>query len=90
MVQSKTSGTRPFGSLLPCLTGLCYWPSDTRYALKCVSKKQAVEQKQQKALAHERDILAELDHPFIIKFVRSFNSKGLKAHILLAHRVTEP
>lgn len=33
-----------------------------------------VEQKQQKALAHERDILAELDHPFIIKFVRSFNS----------------
>eukprot|EP00913_Durusdinium_trenchii_P029607 g27751.t1 len=60
MVQSKTSGTR--------------------YALKCVSKKQAVEQKQQKALAHERDILAELDsqlygqdHPFIIKFVRSFN-----------------
>jgi len=48
--------------------------SDTRYALKCVSKKQAVEQKQQKALAHERNILAELDHPFIIKFVRSFNS----------------
>ncbi|CAK9037175.1 unnamed protein product [Durusdinium trenchii] len=47
--------------------------SGTRYALKCVSKKQAVEQKQQKALAHERDILAELDHPFIIKFVRSFN-----------------
>ncbi|CAJ1349953.1 unnamed protein product [Effrenium voratum] len=48
--------------------------SGTRYALKCVSKKQAVEQKQQKALAHERNILAELDHPFIIKFVRSFNS----------------
>ncbi|CAL1153513.1 unnamed protein product, partial [Cladocopium goreaui] len=48
--------------------------TNTRYALKCVSKKQAVEQKQQKALAHERNILAELDHPFIIKFVRSFNS----------------
>lgn len=48
--------------------------TNTRYALKCVSKKQAVEQKQEKALAHERNILAELDHPFIIKFVRSFNS----------------
>jgi cGMP-dependent protein kinase len=45
----------------------------TRYALKCVSKKLAVEQKQQKALANERNILAELDHPFIIKFVRSFH-----------------
>jgi len=44
----------------------------TRYALKCVSRKQAVEQKQQQALANERNILAELDHPFIIKFVRSF------------------
>eukprot|EP00930_Biecheleria_cincta_P046677 TRINITY_DN3221_c0_g1_i4.p1 TRINITY_DN3221_c0_g1~~TRINITY_DN3221_c0_g1_i4.p1 ORF type:complete len:1818 (-),score=378.96 TRINITY_DN3221_c0_g1_i4:321-5774(-) len=47
--------------------------SGTRYALKCVDKKVAVEQHQQKALAHERNILAELDHPFIIKFVRSFN-----------------
>lgn len=45
----------------------------TRYALKCVSKRLAVEQKQQKALANERNILAELDHPFIIKFVRSFH-----------------
>ncbi|CAE8604137.1 unnamed protein product, partial [Polarella glacialis] len=44
----------------------------TRYALKCVRKKVAVEQRQQTALAMERNILAELDHPFIIKFVRSF------------------
>jgi len=43
-----------------------------RYALKCVSKEQAVKQRQQWALAVERSILAELDHPFVIKFVRSF------------------
>jgi cGMP-dependent protein kinase len=44
----------------------------TRYALKCVSKRQAVESCQQQALVVERSILAELDHPFVIKFVRSF------------------
>lgn len=47
----------------------------TRYALKCVSIKQAVAQKQQKALVNERSILWELDHPFIIKFVRSFRGQ---------------
>jgi len=47
----------------------------TRYALKCVSKKQAVSQKQQKAIAVERGIMAELDHPFVIKFIRSFNGR---------------
>jgi len=47
----------------------------TRYALKCISKKQAVSQKQQKAIAVERGILAELDHPFVIKFIRSFNGR---------------
>uniref|UniRef100_A0A7S0A147 cGMP-dependent protein kinase n=1 Tax=Pyrodinium bahamense TaxID=73915 RepID=A0A7S0A147_9DINO len=49
--------------------------TSTRYALKCVNKRQAVAQKQQKALALERSILAELDHPFVIKFIRSFLGK---------------
>jgi len=44
----------------------------TRYALKCVRIRQAVEQRQQKGLMLERSILAELDHPFVIKFVRTF------------------
>merc|ERR1712060_1040592 len=47
----------------------------TRYALKCISKEQAVSQKQQKAIAMERGIMAELDHPFVIKFIRSFNGR---------------
>lgn len=45
-----------------------------RYALKCVRKQSIVEQGQQQALVTERAILAEVDHPFIIKFVRSFRS----------------
>lgn len=44
----------------------------TRYALKSVSKKHAVEHHQQEALAVERGILAELDHPFVVKFIRTF------------------
>jgi cGMP-dependent protein kinase len=43
-----------------------------RYALKCVPKREVVERGQQDALAQERRILGQLDHPFIIKFVRSF------------------
>jgi len=44
----------------------------TRYALKCVNIRHAVERKQQKSLMAERSIMAEVDHPFIIKFIRSF------------------
>jgi cGMP-dependent protein kinase len=46
--------------------------TQTRYALKCVNIKQAVERRQQRALVLERTLLAELDHPFLIKFIRSF------------------
>eukprot|EP00928_Gymnodinium_smaydae_P002086 TRINITY_DN10732_c0_g3_i1.p1 TRINITY_DN10732_c0_g3~~TRINITY_DN10732_c0_g3_i1.p1 ORF type:complete len:1882 (+),score=531.56 TRINITY_DN10732_c0_g3_i1:135-5648(+) len=46
-----------------------------RYALKCVKKRDAVEKGVQDALVCERSILAEVDHPFIIKFVRSFSAK---------------
>lgn len=45
-----------------------------RYALKCVRKKDVVTKNVQEALVSERSIMAEVDHPFIIKFVRSFRS----------------
>jgi len=43
-----------------------------RYALKCLKKQHIVERSQQESLVMERTILAEVDHPFMIKFVRSF------------------
>lgn len=47
----------------------------TRYALKGINIKHSVEQKQQKMLLNEKSILAELDHPFVVKFVRSYLGK---------------
>merc|ERR1711988_1445969 len=44
------------------------------YALKSVRKSEVEEQGRQEALVSERSILAEVDHPFIVKFVRSFRS----------------
>jgi len=49
--------------------------TNTRYALKCVSIRQAVTLKQTASLLAERSILAELDHPFVVKFIRTFKSK---------------
>jgi len=46
-----------------------------RYALKSVRKHYVVQRNQQEQLVAERNILAEVDHPFIIKFVRAFVSK---------------
>lgn len=45
----------------------------TRYALKCVSKRHAIEHQQAEALVVERSIMAELDHPFVYKFIRSYS-----------------
>jgi len=45
-----------------------------RYALKCVRKRHIVEHGAQKALITELSIQKELDHPFIVKFVRGFRS----------------
>jgi len=47
----------------------------TRYALKAISIKHMVQQEATVALCRERDILAELDHPFVLKFIRTFRSK---------------
>jgi len=51
-----------------------------------VKKKRAVELKQQKGLLQERSILAELDHPFVIKFIRTF--RGEKYVYFLMELVT--
>jgi cGMP-dependent protein kinase len=52
----------------------CARRTRTRYALKCLRKRHIVEHEQQQELQNERSILAEVDHPFIIKYVRSFRS----------------
>eukprot|EP00397_Hematodinium_sp_SG-2012_P002186 GEMP01002192.1.p1 GENE.GEMP01002192.1~~GEMP01002192.1.p1 ORF type:complete len:968 (+),score=173.95 GEMP01002192.1:11-2914(+) len=44
----------------------------TRYALKCVRKIAVMELKQEESIKMEREILAENDHPFIIRLVRTF------------------
>eukprot|EP00931_Biecheleriopsis_adriatica_P026054 TRINITY_DN15880_c0_g1_i1.p1 TRINITY_DN15880_c0_g1~~TRINITY_DN15880_c0_g1_i1.p1 ORF type:complete len:1112 (-),score=180.28 TRINITY_DN15880_c0_g1_i1:492-3827(-) len=46
--------------------------SGTRYALKCIRRAEAVARHQQENLRLEREILLELDHPFILKLVRTF------------------
>jgi cGMP-dependent protein kinase len=47
-----------------------------RYALKCVNRKTAVDKGLQQALQTERSILAEIDHPFMVKFVRTFRDEA--------------
>lgn len=60
--------------------------SGVRYALKCIEKRSTVDKSQQLSIIQERSILAEVDHPFIVKFVRSF--KDHKFVYLLTELVT--
>lgn len=48
----------------------------TRYALKCVLRKHTIQHGQEDHIRLEREILAENDHPFIIKLVRTFKDKS--------------
>eukprot|EP00918_Siedleckia_nematoides_P041252 GHVU01089583.1.p1 GENE.GHVU01089583.1~~GHVU01089583.1.p1 ORF type:complete len:894 (+),score=151.92 GHVU01089583.1:192-2873(+) len=50
-------------------------PSSVRYALKCVSRRSVIRLEQQEHIRLEREILAENDHPFIIKLVRTFRDQ---------------
>nr|AAM22643.1 cGMP-dependent protein kinase [Eimeria maxima] len=50
-------------------------PTKIRYALKCVSRKSVVALNQQDHIRLEREIMAENDHPFIIRLVRTFRDK---------------
>eukprot|EP00397_Hematodinium_sp_SG-2012_P000212 GEMP01000212.1.p1 GENE.GEMP01000212.1~~GEMP01000212.1.p1 ORF type:complete len:2586 (+),score=598.26 GEMP01000212.1:101-7858(+) len=54
----------------------------TRYALKVLDKAQIREHNQQERIRSERAILAELDHPFIARFVRTFKDEQ-KIYFLL-------
>jgi len=49
----------------------------TCYALKCISRVEAVRNNQQEALRLEREILLENDHPFIVKVVRTFKDRNM-------------
>ncbi|EZG50652.1 CGMP-dependent protein kinase [Gregarina niphandrodes] len=44
----------------------------TRFALKCVLRKVIIQLNQQEHICLEREIMAENDHPFILKLVRTF------------------
>ncbi|XP_026191380.1 cGMP-dependent protein kinase egl-4 [Cyclospora cayetanensis] len=50
-------------------------PTKIRYALKCVSRRSVVALSQQDHIRLEREIMAENDHPFIIRLVRTFRDK---------------
>ncbi|CAE7204718.1 for [Symbiodinium sp. CCMP2592] len=47
-------------------------PSGMRYALKRIRRSQAIARGQQQSLCNERELLTDLDHPFILKLVRTF------------------
>eukprot|EP00406_Dinophysis_acuminata_P053293 CAMPEP_0179302270 /NCGR_PEP_ID=MMETSP0797-20121207/47977_1 /TAXON_ID=47934 /ORGANISM="Dinophysis acuminata, Strain DAEP01" /LENGTH=920 /DNA_ID=CAMNT_0021011793 /DNA_START=79 /DNA_END=2841 /DNA_ORIENTATION=+ len=50
----------------------CRGDANRTYALKCVSKAQAVRQKQQKSIRVERDVNAQCYHPCIMQFIKTF------------------
>ncbi len=47
-----------------------------RYALKCVSRRRILELRQENNMLFEREIMAELDHPLIIRLVRTFKVRA--------------
>ncbi|CAE7033926.1 noct [Symbiodinium sp. KB8] len=49
-------------------------PSGMRYALKRIRRSQAIARGQQLSLCNERELLTDLDHPFILKLVRTFKA----------------
>lgn len=50
-------------------------PSGARYALKCISRTEAVARRQQTSICTEREILTDVDHPFILKLVQTFKDR---------------
>eukprot|EP00435_Cladocopium_sp_Y103_P002399 s3079_g1.t1 len=51
-------------------------PSGARYALKCISRTEAVARRQQASICTEREILTDVDHPFILKLVQTFKDRS--------------
>lgn len=60
---SNTISSGTFGTV----NLVVHQPSQLRFALKCVSKKLIVYNKQQKNIKMEKEIMAQNDHPFIIQ-----------------------
>jgi len=46
------------------------------YALKCVKRSHVLSEQHQVALCNERDILSSVDHPFIVRLVRTFKDEA--------------
>jgi len=50
--------------------------SGDRFALKCVQKRPITQLNRQQALVSERSILEEVDHPFIMRMVKTFRNEA--------------
>ena len=55
------------------LLAVCYL-RHKYYALKCIGKKQVVQQKQEKSMLLEREINSECYHPCIMHFITTFQA----------------
>jgi len=51
-------------------------PTNTTYALKCMRKAQVVATKQQSHVLNEKNILAMMEHPFILALVNTYQDAG--------------
>lgn len=69
--QRATLGTGTFGRVKLVV----HRPTGTPYALKALQKSQIVAMRQQKNVIREKEILAVVDHPFVIKLFQTFKDK---------------
>lgn len=51
-------------------------PTEVTYALKCMRKAQVVATKQQSHVLQEKNILAMMNHPFILRLVQTYQDAG--------------
>ena len=54
----------------------CLYPRQKYYALKCIGKKQVVQQKQEKSMILEREINSQCYHPCIMHFITTFQDRA--------------
>lgn len=71
LIVIKTVGRGTFG----VVKKVKHRVTDTRFALKCVLRKAIIQLNQQEHICLEREIMAENDHPFILKLVKTFKDK---------------
>ncbi|DBA01205.1 TPA: hypothetical protein N0F65_002340 [Lagenidium giganteum] len=65
----RTIGTGTFGRVFL----VRHRPTNQAFALKCMQKANIVETHQQKNVLYEKGIIAECDHPFILKLYETFS-----------------